>query len=81
MEILQARILEWVAVPSSRASSQPRDGNTQCLLHCVVAEGREVSWFSYVSLALMPEEQAQERGRDSGPGSPLRPLHVVLLGA
>ena len=24
--ILQARILEWVAVPSSRASSQPRDG-------------------------------------------------------
>ena len=25
MEILQARILEWVAVPSSRGSSQPRD--------------------------------------------------------
>ena len=25
MEILQARILEWVAMPSSRASSQPRD--------------------------------------------------------
>ena len=24
-EILQARILEWVAVPSSRESSQPRD--------------------------------------------------------
>ena len=24
--ILQARILEWVAVPSSRGSSQPRDG-------------------------------------------------------
>ena len=24
-EILQARILEWVAVPSSRGSSQPRD--------------------------------------------------------
>ena len=23
--ILQARILEWVAMPSSRASSQPRD--------------------------------------------------------
>ena len=23
--ILQARILEWVAVPSSRGSSQPRD--------------------------------------------------------
>ena len=25
MEILQARILEWVAMPSSRESSQPRD--------------------------------------------------------
>ena len=24
--ILQARILEWVAMPSSRGSSQPRDG-------------------------------------------------------
>ena len=25
MEILQARLLEWVACPSSRGSSQPRD--------------------------------------------------------
>ena len=25
MEILQARILEWVAMPSSRGSSQPMD--------------------------------------------------------
>ena len=25
MEIFQARILEWVAIPSSRGSSQPRD--------------------------------------------------------
>ena len=25
-EILQARILEWVAVPFSRGSSQPKDG-------------------------------------------------------
>jgi len=24
--ILQTRILEWVAMPSSRGSSQPRDG-------------------------------------------------------
>ena len=29
--ILQARILKWVAVPSSRGSSQPRDRN--CRLH------------------------------------------------
>ena len=30
--ILQARILEWVAMPSSRGSSRPRDQT--CLLHC-----------------------------------------------
>ena len=30
--IFQARILEWVAISSSRGSSQPRD-QTQCLLH------------------------------------------------
>ena len=29
--ILQARILEWVAMPSSRESSQPRDRT--CLFH------------------------------------------------
>jgi len=26
MGILQARILEWIAMPFSRGSSQPRDG-------------------------------------------------------
>ena len=32
--ILQARILEWVAMPSSRGSSQPRDWpSLLCLLH------------------------------------------------
>ena len=32
--ILQARILEWVAMPSSRGSSQPRDWTCiSCLLH------------------------------------------------
>ena len=30
--IVQARILEWVAIPSSREASRPRDG-TQVLLH------------------------------------------------
>ena len=33
MGILQARILGWVASPSSRGSSQPRD-RTQACLHC-----------------------------------------------
>ena len=32
-EILQARILEWVTMPSSRASSWPRD-QTRICLHC-----------------------------------------------
>ena len=33
-EILQARILEWVAMPSSRGSSWPRDcTHISCLLH------------------------------------------------
>ena len=32
-EILQARILEWVAIPLSRGSSQPRD---QTQVFCVV---------------------------------------------
>ena len=32
--ILQARILEWVAMPSSRGSSQPRHRTSvSCLLH------------------------------------------------
>ena len=37
-EILQARILEWVAIPFSKGASQPRDG-TQVLLK--VIEWRE----------------------------------------
>ena len=40
MGILQARILEWVAMPSSRESSQPR-GQTQ-FSH--IAEGSFTTW-------------------------------------
>ena len=29
--ILQARILDWVAIPFSRGSSQPRDANLPCI--------------------------------------------------
>ena len=32
--ILQARILEWVAMPSSRGSSQPRDGPRNSCISC-----------------------------------------------
>ena len=37
--ILQVRILEWVAMPSSRGSSQPRDWT---LVSCVSCIGRRV---------------------------------------
>ena len=38
-EILQARILEWVAMPSSRGSFQPRD---QTQVSCISCTGRQV---------------------------------------
>ena len=37
-EILQARILEWVAMPSSRGSSQPRDQIWVSYLSCVTSK-------------------------------------------
>ena len=37
--ILQARILEWVAMPFSRGSSQPRDGTPVSYVSCI---GRQV---------------------------------------
>ena len=39
MGIFQARILKWVAMPSSRGSSQPRD---QTCVSCVSCTGRQV---------------------------------------
>ena len=50
-EILQARILEWVAMPFSRESSQPR-GSNPGLPHCgqilyyLSHEGSPYLWFS-----------------------------------
>ena len=40
--ILQARILEWVAMPSYRGSSQPRDRNCNSYVSCI---GRWVLFF------------------------------------
>ena len=37
--IFQARTLEWVAMPSSRGSSQPRDPTCACYVSCI---GRQV---------------------------------------
>ena len=57
--ILQARILEWVAMPSSRGSSQPKDQSPvscvgrQILYHWVTAEAP----CAYVSLYQMQWSQ------------------------
>ena len=45
--ILQARILEWVAISSSRGSSQPRD---QTHIYCVFCIGRWVLYHWGTSL-------------------------------
>ena len=46
--ILQARILEWVAMPSSRGSSQPRDLTHVYYLSCI---GRWVFYqYSYLTM-------------------------------
>ena len=52
MGILQARILEWVAISSSRGSSQPRD---QIHISCVFFIGRRslyhrATWAAHDSL-------------------------------
>ena len=39
MEILQGRILEWVAMPSSRGSSQPRD---QTQASCIAGRSKSL---------------------------------------
>ena len=45
--ILQARMLEWVAMPSSRGSAQPRDQTGVSHVSCV---GRRVFFFLLVPL-------------------------------
>ena len=49
--ILQARILEWVAMPSSRASSQPRArarARTHTHTHTHTQEWYSLKFFSYI---------------------------------
>ena len=43
--ILQARILEWLAIPSSRGSSQPRDRTHVSSVSCI---GRWIFFFTMV---------------------------------
>ena len=50
--ILQARILEWVAMPSSRGSSRPREGTHVSYVSCI---GRQVlyHWCHLESLYII----------------------------
>jgi len=43
--ILQARILEWIAVPSSRGASQPRDRTCVSKVSCV----GKITWIEVSS--------------------------------
>ena len=50
--ILQARILEWVVMPSSRGSSQPRNQTCISYMSCI---GRQVLYHSHhLGIPLMP---------------------------
>ena len=57
--IFQARILEWVVIPFSKGSSQPRNPVLQlcrqilyCLSHLALTnELRKTFWISYLCLA------------------------------
>ena len=62
-DILQASILEWVAMPSSRGSSRPRKPTR---ISCVSCTGRQVLCHGAIGEA--PGE----------PGNPSTPLLVVL---
>ena len=64
MGILQARILEWVTMPSSRGSSQPRD---QIQVSCITGGPYMQSLFASQKLAHHPQKRElrpweEERG-------------------
>ena len=66
--ILQARILEWVAISFSRGSSQPRD---QTQVSCVSCIGRQIL-YHWVARgrpfkAVQMKAKTNEEGRSSSP--------------
>ena len=56
--ILQARILEWVAVPASRGSSQPGD---QTCVSCIFCTGRCVFLTSATQFSISLHPGVSER--------------------
>ena len=63
--ILQARILEWVAMPSSRGSSWPRDQT-------------QVSYISFMWNILICSGLIHVSGRSSGKGNAYSPQYSYL---
>ena len=69
--ILQVRVLKWVAMPSSRASSWPRDWTHISCVSCIVA-----GFFTTVSLVAQMVKRLLQCGRprfnpwDTSPASP-----------
>ena len=55
--ILQARILEWVAIPFSRGSSQPRDQTCDSYISCI---GRRILYHQQLSSPNLPKLVIQE---------------------
>ena len=52
MGILQARMLEWVAISSSKGSSQPKDRTS---ISCISYIGRWVLYIPRATLEAHPE--------------------------
>ena len=63
--ILQARILEWVVMPSSRGSSWPRDLCFLCLLHWQVGSlplvpfGKPCAWYIWLKISCICQVKYQ----------------------
>ena len=85
-EILQARILEWVAIPFSRGSSQPRDQTCDSYISCI---GMRILYHYQLPSPNLPKLVIQEiiltfpsaHPRLSPPPSTLTPtssLHITV---
>ena len=73
--ILQARILEWVAMPSSRGSSQPRDQTHISCVSCIGGEFFTIEPPEYSS----SNQKAQEVQKRMGVNEILLSTVSILL--
>ena len=78
--ILQVRILEWVACPFSRGSSQPRDqtqvshtAGPRCLWGGGLWSTRVTHYYGWLEGKCLPEPQVQRHSKE-GPG----PVRLLL---